>query len=253
MPHKKSFNLTLTSFMLLILLSGSAQALNLIDNGDFSAGIDGWSVTSIRMGSGAPYTGGGYSVVDDGPHQQALQLNSLSSSNYYIRLQQTHAIPSGTGGFLVSLDWTVPQKETPWGRCNLDVFFYDANDQAIGLIRWVDHSYSNAHSKPAPYSSGLPEGYYYVDERYRTTFGWEHGAVDTRTDLPLLDFDDVEYLTMYLISSNDAGSGGRVLIDNIVVEPLAGGNIPEPATMLAGIAGLAGIGRYIRRRKKLTR
>lgn len=48
----------------------------------------------------------------------------------------------------------------------------------------------------------------------------------------------------YMISLGSWSGSRRIVAKNVTLTP----DIPEPATMLAGIAGLAGVGRYLRRR-----
>lgn len=88
---------------------------------------------------------------------------------------------------------------------------------------------------------------------------WNHGRIVVRPDR-IVEFyvnDDLVYTSTQQLTDDYDGVapimvGGRksnydnVMVQEFDVQP----EIPEPATMLAGIAGLAGVGRYLRRQKR---
>jgi hypothetical protein len=71
---------------------------------------------------------------------------------------------------------------------------------------------------------------------------WKSDPAPVYKDLPV-----EQEVTVLHFRVSDITSSSEMWVDNIVI--LGGAPVPEPATMLAGLAGLAGIGRYVRRRK----
>lgn len=146
------------------------------------------------------------------------------------------------------------------GDGHVHIYMYnDAGDYIGAMYEALDHGDGTMHFKFAGQSGYNNTGYL-----LRNLSGWNklsvlYEADETGSVVELLVNDTP--IQTYTIGTNFGnlgyivpGVGGQYhnwaawTIDDVSISS-GGSEVPEPATLLAGIAGLAGIGRYLRRRK----
>lgn len=239
---KKSLILSL---LFVFLLTGTSYSLQLLNNGDFSNGLTGWTDGQRAMASWDTYSGV-VSIVDDGPYSDSLQHYSVNGWNYYSNIYQDINISNPYDNYLISFDWKVTQKESTYGANYITFHFYDATDNRLGGITYIDTA--NSGHTPSYLRGGLSENELYVNHRYLQLFDWEHVELNTRDIIPDLDYASISKITVASTIQNDASRGGVMLVDNMSVQVVP---TPEPSTILLLGGGLAGLAWYGRKRKKM--
>ncbi|MEL6330649.1 MAG: hypothetical protein AAFR38_13415 [Planctomycetota bacterium] len=208
-----------SSFAVLILaiLVGTAEGQNLVVNGDFSAGLSGWRDESSIFSGGGIFNGTA-SVVDSGSFVAALELSSTTSGNYRVGRAQTIELTESAESFGISFDWRVTESHQSWGRSQIDFEFYGAAGEELGKLRWSERGPNYGETQPGRF----PPEAFSTNEVVDEVFDWTRVSIDTSTLIPGLDEASVARIEIRLFSSNDAGSGGVVLFDNISVTPSPG-------------------------------
>lgn len=225
-----------------------AGATNLLTNGSFEDGLTGWENNSKYFdGVGGAPISWGISIVDDGSgHNSAVFLDGDGGSNYSLRLVQEVTVDNAEN-FHLAFDWAVQKKEYRWGANRIRMIFRDAQDQAVGAV--VAWDAGNPAHDVDYYQGNLSDDAFWGQYYYREdTLPWETIDLWTSEALPGMNAGDVTSVWVEIAIQNDAGYGGEMLADHFVLEATGQGTIPEPATLLAGLAGLAGLRRYVRRR-----
>lgn len=219
---------TVASFLLVLLLNSAVQANSVILQEDFEDGQPDSRMSYIH------YFKYGTNV------QPGIKNNTGFGSTKAFGFGKSRA---GANAFQNHITWLTVDFGTPtyidriqyqqreygnWGSSGyiyLDGAGYDVRPSRPGECALPD-SYlgrqpSNDHkSDPAPVYKDLPVG---------------------------------QEVTILHFRVSDITSSSEMWVDDIVILGSEGdSDIPEPATILAGIAGIAGVGRYLRRREALS-
>ncbi len=187
-----------------LLLAGPASAVSIV-NGDFSAGLTGWTV------SGPVTESGGQAILEKDPDFPLATL------------EQAFTVPADA----LSLSFTYDITLIPSTALALDVF------QAM----------------LAPTGSAPGSGLFFMDLLGLQSY--DPAEVSVVGDTVTLDVSgfvgqDV-LLSFWLLGSQAADYELDVAIDDVALA-LAPAVVPEPLTLLALSAGVAGLGGYLRRR-----
>lgn len=194
-----------------LLLAGSASATS-VTNGDFSAGLSGWSIV------GPVSDGGGFALMAEDP---VFILTSLG---------QAFTIPAGA----VSLSFDHAMASLPGGPGGSP--FPDAF--AASLLDPVTFD-------PILSTPGFPD-YFYRDSGGLIDF--DPAIVTLVGDRVTLDLTSVaggaNALLVFDLVGADNGLMTTVAVDNIKMEV-----IPEPLTVVVIPSALVGLAAYLRRRR----
>lgn len=193
--------------------SAHAATASLLENGDFSNSLTAWDNVSTNFGG--DWKNGTWEVRDDWPFQDVFVMTATSGGNYNLKFQQEIALTDIYEEFEVSFDWKVTDKEIPYGGTSVSIDFFDSAKR-IGRIAAFNTS-NEVHT--IDYWCGdLIEGdTCFATRKWRATFDWETFVADTSTVLPGMDATSVERIVLTLLIQNDAGSGGDLFIDNILI------------------------------------
>ncbi len=229
----------------LALFSSGASA-SLVENGDFSNGISGWQNTSSNFGGN--WSSASWEISDDSPMDDAFKMTATAGENYNFRFAQDIALMQDYSNFVVSFDWKVPIKETPWGGNFITIDFLDATG-VIGRTAAIDTS-NSVHTLDY-WRGSIPVDAFFGIHKYRETFDWESFLVDTSSLLPGLDETAVERISVTLYIQNNAGSGGSMFVDNVSITgtPFQAPSPPTWPLLLGGVVAILGR----RSRKSLAR
>lgn len=222
------------SVMASVLSLPAVAGASLIENGDFSSGLDNWQNMSLNFGGN--WTSASWEVSDDAPTSDALKMFATAGRNYSFRFSQEVSLSQSYSNFQLSYDWKVPTKKTPWGVNAVRVDFLSGTD-VIGRTITFDTASDSIHTLDN-FRGLVPADSFTGIHKYREIFDWETFTVDTTTDLPGLLGEAVDSINVTLWVQNDAGSGGDLFVDNIVVEGTPAG-VPVPPTALLLFVGLS--------------
>ncbi|MCB1069558.1 MAG: PEP-CTERM sorting domain-containing protein [Verrucomicrobia bacterium] len=194
---------------------GAATPTNVFLNGDFSAGLAGWSVTGGVSGAG-----GEAQVTDIGTVDGGLsQLVALAPGSYTIEfdfasgLSSTFAIGTFPDTFFASLYFT----DTP-GSFDIASGSYDT---AIALL---DMDYLGIFNPQGVVSPSIKGG------------DWQHFSASFVNGYGYLAVS----FEMADLNGSDADSSG--FVDNVILL------VPEPSTLVLVMAGVGALGLWQRRR-----
>jgi hypothetical protein len=212
-----SFARTLAAVILLTLIASPAWATSLT-NGDFSAGLAGWTTEN------AVSNGGGFALLQENP---TLILTSLS---------QAFVVPAGA--YELSFHYAMTSVTgTPTGSLTPDAFtatLYQVNGPTL-----------------TPLISTAPfDDFFYADSAGFKDYGLaiELAAGTVTAYLPSLGADTNVLLEFDLLGSAN-GLRTQVALDDVRLSGGAVAQVPEPITATGlCLAGLA-IGAYARRRR----
>ena len=195
-------------------LSGRGKAVGTLSSDvfisdDFSSGnLNKW--TTQGGGSGSI-------EVEDG----ALKLVGTAGGNYTIRVSK-EIFPTKTyANYVLSFDWKVTIKETPYGITFVRALFYNSADERIGQLIALNAGDPNRSFED--HGGHLLPGHHGGVFKKHESFGWERVTINTSTATPLLNMGDVHRILIQAEVYNDAGSGGDLYVDNLSFEGFSGG------------------------------
>ncbi len=218
---------TLVVAVLTVLFSAAgrrALGTELLINGGFEAGFQGWANHSVHF-DGTPRSAG-VAVAYDQSNTSALQLSGVVGSNYNLRVEQDVVVAGLGGPVEVSFDWKVTSKEPYYGVNYVLIDFRSAANAVIGRVIYFDTSnpnYTLDYFRTWP-GNGPPENAYFGMRKYNSTFDWEHVSVSS-ANLPGLALVDVRSIHVRLNVQNDASFGGEMFVDNLSVTVLDDCNV----------------------------
>jgi formylglycine-generating enzyme required for sulfatase activity len=187
------------------------QRTDMVVNGDFSFGLDGWINNSKYMDG----MGGGFYAQGVDASVGHLQLSGLDNFNYYLILNQSLNVDGQFDRYQISFDWAVPEKESNYGVAWVSFEFIDADDEKLGMMSsWLT---ANPAYTEDYWRGSLPTGAFYGERIFNEPFSeWRSVNFDT-TDLPDVDLSQVKTIKVALVVQNDAGSGAIMKVDNVSV------------------------------------
>ncbi len=202
-----------------MVISGTAYAdvsegVELISNGDFSSGLEGWEKGGRYMASSSPYTPD-VAIVDDSQNSQALKINGVSGSNYYATVTQEVNLTSSFSSFDISFDWKVSEKESTYGANYIQIRFLNKEDVTIGYVSYWDTGIYEGHTV-SYWRGDLEETQFIGVRKYLEVFDWENVSVNTSA-MTGMEQSQVAKISVGFTIQNDAGQGGVMLVDNFSV------------------------------------
>jgi hypothetical protein len=218
--------LSVVAVALVFGVVANVEAVNLISNGDFSAGLDDWIVLPPL-----PVGDVGVEVVPDHPSGPAAVLGINRSAHLFPQsLSQPFTIGPGIPAVDLAFDYFF-DRSTLW---NLDL---PSDTFAVGILDLpLDFLYVNSYELGPGPLGGLAA----------------HGRLEVRVDTTSVTPGELLALT-FLIDEDFVGrffrpdwTDSKVYIDNVELHP-----VPEPTTLLligVGLLGLVAI-----RRKSLKK
>lgn len=206
----------------IMLISAPVLATNVVKNGDFSLGTNYWTVWNQRN-----------TFTFDTSAGDAW----LKASNYNGGIYQTFDVVQGAT-YTIS-GW---MKSDPYRASYMWAEVYIINSGTPGLVNGTDYN-------PGAGVHGLNIGCVKEDS-YRTGAAtWDESFASTHVWAKTLTFVAASTKATILLKAGNGGSAAvtGVRYDNIVVD---GPAVPEPASILAMLTGLGGLGGLVIRRKR---
>lgn len=226
----------LTAFVALLGLAGPALATTTIFQDDFEDGnLDGWTVTGRR--------------INGTWHAEVIDYSATSSKVAWLYKKGfSEVVLQKEFKFnrTILFEWDMANALSRGdARSSAAVQFLDASGTVLGYTTYI----MTGHS---PYLNAS-DTYYPLRVTDGTMSSYALGVQEALDYLNIEEAAITSVMLDYRAYSRWNGPHYHQLwLDNVRVTGELYGAVPEPATMLAGLAGLAGVGRYVRRRK-LTR
>ena len=173
--------------------------------------------------------GGGSGSIE--VENEALKLVGTAGDNYTVVVSK-EIFPTKTyANYVLSFDWKVTIKETPYGITFVRALFYNSADERIGQLIALNAGDPNRSFED--HGGHLGSGRHGGVFKKHESFGWERVTINTSTATPLLNMGDVHRIEIKAEVYNDAGRGGDLYVDNLSFEGSSGGSDDPDSPRLA--------------------